>query len=59
MDMIRSKAVLLSSITMCILDEADRMLALGFLPQIEALLGRIRPDRQLLFFSATMPQHVE
>ena len=40
------------------LDEADRMVSLGFEQQIRSLLGVIRPDRQLLLFSATFPPRV-
>uniref|UniRef100_A0A1I7YPQ1 RNA helicase n=1 Tax=Steinernema glaseri TaxID=37863 RepID=A0A1I7YPQ1_9BILA len=38
-----------------VLDEADRMLDMGFEPQMRRILGQVRPDRQTLMFSATWP----
>jgi ATP-dependent RNA helicase RhlE len=50
--------VKLDQIRTLILDEADRMLDMGFRPQIEAILRYIPNERQTLFFSATMPNGV-
>jgi ATP-dependent RNA helicase DDX46/PRP5 len=49
----------LARVTYVVLDEADRMFDMGFEPQIAKIVGNVRPDRQMVMFSATFPQHVE
>lgn len=48
----------LSGLEYLVLDEADRMLDMGFLPDIKRILRHIPAKRQTLFFSATMPQEI-
>ncbi|EEB07473.1 ATP-dependent RNA helicase Prp11 [Schizosaccharomyces japonicus yFS275] len=45
--------------TYVVLDEADRMFDLGFEPQVMRILNNIRPDRQVVLFSATFPRAME
>ncbi|CAM8925040.1 unnamed protein product [Rhodiola kirilowii] len=58
-DLLKMKALTMIRATYLVLDEADRMFDLGFEPQIRSIVGQIRPDRQTLLFSATMPPKVE
>jgi len=58
-DMIKMKATNLRRITYLVLDEADRMLDLGFEPQVRSICNNVRPDRQVLMFSATFPKKIE
>ncbi|XP_047333912.1 DEAD-box ATP-dependent RNA helicase 24 [Impatiens glandulifera] len=58
-DLMKMKALTMFRATYLVLDEADRMFDLGFEPQIRSIVGQIRPDRQTLLFSATMPRKVE
>ncbi|KAM0684357.1 ATP-dependent RNA helicase dbp2 [Mitosporidium daphniae] len=58
-DMLRDSRTNLKRITYLVLDEADRMLDMGFEPQIRAIVDQIRPDRQTLMWSATWPKEVQ
>ncbi|KAF8736570.1 hypothetical protein AX14_014310 [Amanita brunnescens Koide BX004] len=58
-DMLESQKTNLRRITYLVMDEADRMLDMGFEPQIRKIVSQIRPDRQTLMFSATWPKDVQ
>jgi ATP-dependent RNA helicase DDX5/DBP2 len=58
-DMLECNATNLRRVTYLVLDEADRMLDLGFEPQIRKILEQIRPGRQTLMWSATWPKEVQ
>ncbi|HVM08686.1 MAG TPA: DEAD/DEAH box helicase [Acidimicrobiales bacterium] len=57
-DLLERGAVDLGAIEICVLDEADRMADMGFLPQVEWVLRRLPDSRQLLLFSATLDSEV-
>jgi len=58
MDMIRRHYLFLDSARYVVLDEADEMLDLGFLEDVETILGRCPSGRQTCLFSATMPPEI-
>ena len=58
-DFLGRNLVNLSAVSILVLDEADRMLDMGFLPAIERILSVLPQTRQSLFFSATMEKAVE
>ncbi len=57
-DHMRQKYLDLSTVQFLILDEADRMFDMGFLPDVHFIVSRIPKERQTLLFSATMPPKV-
>ncbi len=57
-DLMEQKIYSLNNVNTIILDEADRMLDVGFLPQIKRILQSAPKDRQTMLFSATMPKSI-
>jgi len=57
-DMMNRRYINLENINTLVLDEADRMLDMGFLPDIRAILSEVPRDRQTLFFSATITPEI-
>ncbi|CAH0693923.1 unnamed protein product [Spodoptera exigua] len=58
-DFLERETTNLRRCTYLVLDEADRMLDMGFEPQIRKIIEQIRPDRQVLMWSATWPKEVQ
>jgi superfamily II DNA/RNA helicase len=59
LDHIQQKNTSLSQVQIVVLDEADRMLDMGFLPDISRILGLLPKERQSLMFSATFPEEIK
>jgi len=59
LDHVRQRHVKLDAVSELVLDEADHMLDLGFLPQIRDVLRRLPRERHTMMFSATMPDSIE
>jgi len=59
LDLFERGSILLNDIKVLVIDEADRMLDMGFIPDIEKIVSRIPPMRQTLLFSATMPPEIK
>ncbi len=58
LDHVDQKNISLSNVGMLVLDEADRMLDMGFAPQLKKILSFIPEERQTMLFSATMPNEI-
>eukprot|EP00761_Pharyngomonas_kirbyi_P015001 gb/GECH01015032.1/.p1 GENE.gb/GECH01015032.1/~~gb/GECH01015032.1/.p1 ORF type:complete len:705 (+),score=243.97 gb/GECH01015032.1/:1-2115(+) len=58
-DLLKKKACKLDRVTYLVFDEADRMFDMGFEPQVRCLIDQVRPDRQMLMFSATLSKKIE
>jgi len=59
MDHVQRRTLKLDAIEWLVLDEADHMLDLGFLPQVRDILRRLPRERRTMMFSATMPDSIE
>ncbi len=59
LDLFQRGAILLNDIKILVIDEADRMMDMGFIPDIEKIVSLIPPNRQTLLFSATMPPEIK
>ena len=59
LDLISSNAIKLDRVKTLVLDEADRMLSLGFTDELSELLGLLPKKKQILLFSATFPEQVQ
>ena len=57
-DLVDRRLLSLDDVKVLVLDEADRMLDMGFKPQVDRLVRRLRDDRQTMFFSATLDGEV-
>jgi len=58
LDFLESGTTNLNRVTYLVIDEADRLLDMGFEPQLKAIFSQVRPDRQVLMWSATWPKEV-
>ncbi len=58
LDLVQQRALRLDQVEVLVLDEADRMLDMGFIHDIKRIVAMLPKERQTLFFSATMPQEI-
>jgi ATP-dependent RNA helicase RhlE len=58
LDHVQNKTVMFSQVSVLVLDEADRMLDMGFLPDIKRIISLLPAQRQNLLFSATFPDEI-
>ncbi|MBI3648843.1 MAG: DEAD/DEAH box helicase [Actinobacteria bacterium] len=58
LDLVARRLLRLDRVRICVLDEADRMLDMGFLPDVTRILEMLRPERQTMMFSATLDGEV-
>jgi superfamily II DNA/RNA helicase len=58
LDLFERGKILLADVRVLVIDESDRMLDMGFIPDVERIVGLLPKIRQTLFFSATMPREI-
>jgi len=58
LDHVQNKTVMFNQVSVLVLDEADRMLDMGFLPDIKRIIALLPKERQNLLFSATFPEEI-
>jgi ATP-dependent RNA helicase RhlE len=58
LDHVQNKTVMFNQVSVLVLDEADRMLDMGFLPDIKRIIALLPRERQNLLFSATFPEEI-
>jgi ATP-dependent RNA helicase RhlE len=59
LDLLEQRTMTLQEVRVLVLDEVDRMLDMGFLPDVRRIVEKISTDRQTLLFSATLPPEIE
>src|SRR5207247_7667570 len=59
LDLLEQRTMTLRQVNILVLDEVDRMLDMGFLPDVRRIVEKISADRQTLLFSATLRQEIE
>jgi ATP-dependent RNA helicase RhlE len=57
-DHLQTRSITLNNVGILVLDEADRMLDMGFAPQLKRILQDVPKERQTMLFSATMPEEI-
>ncbi len=58
LDLLRRKDLVLNHVSWCVLDEADEMLNMGFIEDVEEILAQVTSTHRMLLFSATMPDQI-
>jgi superfamily II DNA/RNA helicase len=59
LDLFDRGSILLTGVKILVIDESDRMLDMGFIPDVERIVSLVSPIRQTLMFSATMPKEIK
>ncbi len=59
LDLVQQKKLTLADVKYLVLDEADRMLDMGFVREVKKIVAMVKKERQTMFFSATMPKAIQ